>query len=121
MGNPRYRRARELAGMSVAQAARAVGVPDLVLISLEVNMSDPAVVARAGIPPVASPVGVDVLEKAMAAVYACSLSWMRGGEPQIPERVTQVLRDHDLPFAARDALLEAIGSLPRPGEERRRG
>ncbi len=92
---PRYRRARELAGLSLGQAAKLLDVDLVWLSSVELEQIQP---------------DLD-WQRRMAEVYGCSLAWLQGNDPEIPESTRKMLRESDLSPTERDALLELVGSI----------
>lgn len=90
-------RARELAGLSLAQAARLLDIPCWMLERAEAGLRDP----------------VSHELRKMADVYGCSVSWLRGAEPQMPDETRKMLRESEIGFSERDDLLELIGSMER--------
>lgn len=99
MTAPRYRRARELAGLTLAQAARLLGTGACDLSNMEINAADPILRAT------------PEMERLMVDVYGCSLAWLQGAEPEVPESTREMLRDADLNPTERDDLLELLGSI----------
>jgi transcriptional regulator with XRE-family HTH domain len=89
----RYRRARELAGLSLPQAAQRIGVTEHFLGAVEGGAVDATHRHRV----------------VMAELYGCTLPWLCGEPVELPARVTDRLRD--LPFADRDAISEVIASM----------
>lgn len=96
---PRYQRARELAGLSLAQAARLLGTGACDLSNMEIHADDPIFRPTAD------------LERRMVDVYGCSLAWLQGADPVVPEDTRKMLRDADINPTERDDLLELIGSI----------
>lgn len=88
----RYRRGRELAGLSIAQAARLLEISATRLAEMEAAR-DASLAQR------------------MSDVYGASVAWLRGAEPNVPPTVLELLRDDRLAFCDRDALLELLGSM----------
>lgn len=102
MTTPRYRRARELAGLSIAQAARMIGTGACELANMEIHATDPILRATADI------------EHRMADLYGCSLAWLRGEPVELSTSVRELLSHADkLSFADRDALDELLRSMGR--------
>lgn len=96
---PRYRRARELAGLTLAQAARLLGTGACDLSNMEIHAADPILRPTAE------------MECRMADVYGCSLIWLQCADPDIPESTRKMLREADLNPTERDGLLELLGSI----------
>lgn len=92
---PRYRRARELAGLTKGQASRLLDVDLVWLSSVELEQIQP---------------DLD-WQRRMAEVYGCSLAWLQGNDPEIPESTRKMLRDADISDRDRDAVLEFAGML----------
>jgi transcriptional regulator with XRE-family HTH domain len=106
-GNPRYRRARELSGLSIGQAADRMGWTSgaRTLRRIEEGKQKP----------------ISEVERRMADVYGCSLEWLRGAHVELSSDVKALL-DHvgEMSFADRDALEEAlksIGTRTEPGTD----
>lgn len=97
----RLKRARELSGLTLGQAASRLGVSDRTLARLE---EDPSLEK-----------GYDsFLSVDMAKVYGCSLEWLRGEPVKPPEEVVALLQPRDgLSVKESQALLELFTSMSR--------
>lgn len=101
MTAPRYRRAREIAGLSIAQAAKLLGAGDDLLSAMERELWHP------------DDVTIRLLTE-MAAIYGCSLEWLRGDHVELSPSVKDLLACvGELSFADRDALDEMLRSMGR--------
>jgi transcriptional regulator with XRE-family HTH domain len=98
---PRYRRARELAGLALAQAARRLGWDTQ---ALEEHESDHPTAAR---------YPLSAAEKrTMADLYGCSVEWLLGADPVLSDDVRRLLRDGGMQPAEIDRLSELLRSMP---------
>lgn len=106
-GPPRYKRGRELAGLSLGQASRMLGIDRTRLTDIEALRIVPEVQEVA----------------AMADAYHTSEAWLDGAAVQVPESVTKILRDSDVSYGDRDTVLEFAGMLslmlPKPSSAER--
>jgi transcriptional regulator with XRE-family HTH domain len=102
----RLRRARELAGLSLGQAARRLGWAQGPLGAMEIGQGTP-------------PTETDLV--ALATLYGVSLAWLQGADPVVPDHVDRVLRDADIPHGERDRLLELLGAIMTPGRPAQAG
>lgn len=91
----RLRRARELSGLPLAQAADLLGITVSELSSLETSSVDPT----------------DDQLHAMAVRYHVSLAWLRGADPVVPEPFRKMVNASDISTRDREALLEFAGML----------
>lgn len=66
---PRYRRARELAGLSLEHAAKLLDWPKWMLKNYESGRSAPP----------------SVCVRLLSDVYGCSVEWLLGSDPVIPD------------------------------------
>lgn len=107
-GPPRYRRARELAGLSLPQAAKLLGWAQGPLWTFENGVGSP-------------PTEDD--QRRMAELYRCSLAWLQGAEPVIPEGTRKMLREADISDHDREVVLEVAGMWsgmsPQPSVQER--
>lgn len=87
----RYCRAREIAGLSPAQAARMLGWAQGPLHAIEIG---------AGAPP------TEDEQRRMSEVYGCSIEWLRGDSIEPPADLVKALRDKGVSDHDRDAVLE---------------
>lgn len=92
----RYKRARELAGLSLAQAAARLGWAQGPLYAAEGGLGAPLTEPEVRI---------------MADVYGVSIAWLQGADPVVPEATREMLRDADISFADRDNLIEFLGAV----------
>lgn len=94
----RYARARELAGLSLGQAARILGS----------TRDDLAIVERDQ-----RPIGALTNDR-LADVYGCSIEWITGQVPHVDlAAIDHIPGGRDLPYRDREALAELLGSLRR--------
>ena len=86
---------RELSGLSIAQAAKLLGLSETRLAYFEQKKTklSPAVL------------------KDMANVYGVSLSWITGAPPVIEESTRKLLRDSELMPSDRDKIELVLGSM----------
>ncbi len=96
---PRYRRARELSGLSLKQAAKRLCTDPLTLAFMEIGRKTVS----------------DSRQRVMARLYGCSLAWLQGAEPEIPESTCKMLREADISPKERDDLMELLGSMGHKG------
>lgn len=94
-GPPRYKRGRELAGLSIGQASRMIGIERTRLTDIEALR--------------VMPDHQEVL--AMADAYGTSEAWLDGAAAIVPEETRKMLRDADLNPTEREDLIELIGSV----------
>jgi transcriptional regulator with XRE-family HTH domain len=94
----RYARARELAGLSVGQAARVLGV----------STAELAAVEQAQVP-------IFVLtNERLSEIYGCSVAWLTGVAPRVDyAALDRIPGGRDLDFHDRDMLAELLATLPR--------
>lgn len=106
-GANRYRRAREQAGLSLAQAERMTGIGRVTLQNFENGVLQ---------------LEVDVT-KTLADVYGCSIAWLRGDHVEPPAELVKMLRDSNVSFHDRDIILEFAASIQgrplQPGAKER--
>lgn len=93
--SPRYRRARELAGLSLGQASRLLDIGLVRLSDIELKRREPENAERI----------------AMADRYGCTLAWLDGATPAVPDDIARVIRDAALPDDDHARLLELLGSM----------
>lgn len=98
----RYRRARELAGLSLGQAARLLGIGIVDVIELESATDTPAIQT--------------IPAQHVASMYGVSLAWLEGAEPVLPPVAQQLLRSMDSTTdrARVEELLGAIYTESKP-------
>ena len=98
MAEDRRIRARELAGLSVGQAARVLGVPLAELRAVESGQaSSPA-----------------LTNERLADVYGCSIAWLAGSVPQHDfAAINRILDGREMYFRDREAIAELLAALPR--------
>ncbi len=99
----RYTRARELAGLTIAQATKLLGWTDnMLLIDIESGEHIPS---------------VGVVAK-LADLYGVSAAWLRGARPVVPpaaERlIIQAMNDQRMSSRCGDDLLELFGAICTP-------
>lgn len=95
----RIRRGRELAGLTMGQAARLLGLTVAQVSDFEIGRTEPT---------------PDQLA-ALAELYGVGAAWLEGAEPVIPDLLQRVLRkaygDGDLRHSDRETLLEVAGAV----------
>ena len=95
----RLRRAREIAGLSLGQAAAKLGWSQGPLQAMEVN---------AGYQPTEDDL------RTLAALYGVSAAWLRGADPVVPAAAARLLRESRIEPRDRDALEELLGAIYTP-------
>lgn len=104
----RLRRARELAGLSLGQAAKLLGWAQGPLYAMEIGE---------GVPP------TDVDLAKLAELYHVPVAYLHGAEPKIPEALRRQLDDLEISSGDRDTVLEFAGVLslhpPQPSASER--
>lgn len=100
----RLRRARELAGLSLTQAARKLGWDGL---SLEEHETGACAALR-------WPLSDDEWSR-LADLYGVTVAWLRGADVELPEATREVLRqvEHNGDRARLTELLEAVQGAPK--------
>lgn len=99
MADNRFTRARELAGLSVGQAARILGVP----------AGDLAAVERAQAP------STVLTSERLADTYGCSTAWLTGVVPRLDyAAIDRIPGGRDMYFRDREAVAELLAMRPRP-------
>ena len=93
----RFARARELAGLSVGQAARLLGV----------SAADLAAVEQRG-----EPRGEITLAR-LVDLYGCSVAWITGEVPQFDYAAADRAGGRELYFRDREAIAELLASMQR--------
>jgi transcriptional regulator with XRE-family HTH domain len=91
----RVRRAREMAGLSLGQAARVLGCLRQTVADFEAGYSTPQ---------------PSHLQQ-MADVYRVSLAWLRGDDVKFPEATVRWLAQAPISDEDRDRLLELLTAL----------
>jgi transcriptional regulator with XRE-family HTH domain len=91
----RMARARTLAGLTVAQASRHLGIISSRLEDIEAGVTEPE----------------DPEVRAMHEVYGADEAWLRGAPAVVPESVTKMLREADISAHDRNAIEEFAGML----------
>lgn len=92
----RVRRGRELAGLTMGQASRLLGITLTSLSDLEMGRSTP---------------NERELEL-LADCYGCSLAWLAGlREAQVSDATKDVLRSANITSDEREDLIELLGSI----------
>jgi DNA-binding XRE family transcriptional regulator len=104
----RFKRGREMAGLSVTQAAKLLGISKETLSSIEEGSVDTE----------------DSLVESLSRVYGSPVRWLRGESVDESKMISirQLLRDHEnISSGDRDTVLEFAGMLslqePRKTED----
>jgi transcriptional regulator with XRE-family HTH domain len=91
----RIRRARELAGLTLEQASRMIGLGTETISNIEIGNTEVS----------------DEWMGRIAAAYRMSLEWLRGDPVVIPDSVTKMLGEANISQRDRDVVLEFAGML----------
>lgn len=94
---PRYKRGREQAGLSIVQAARLLGWDPRALAFHE-ECHDGLGLNEASLAD-------------MAKIYGCSVAWLRGDHVEPPAELVRMLRDSNVSDHDRDVILEFAASI----------
>lgn len=98
MAEDRRARARELAGLSVGQAARILGVKPAELRAVELGQVTSSALTS----------------ERLADVYGCSVAWLTGAVPRHDfSAINSILGGRELYSRDREAIAELLASLPR--------
>lgn len=93
---PRYRQAREQAGLTLEQAAKYLGWARGPLLAIESGVGHPP---------------TEDEQRHMADVYGCSMQWLRGDHVEPPADLVRALRDAEVSDHDRDIVLEFAASI----------
>ncbi len=100
MAENRSRRARELAGLSLGQAARLLGIARDALIAIEISGLIFQQIDLGELP-----------HTRLADLYGVSVAWLRGEVPLCDyAALDRIPGGRDLPFADRDAIAELLAA-----------
>ena len=92
---PRIAKGRELSGLSIAQAAKLLGLSETRLTYFEQKKTKPSLAVL----------------KDMANVYGVSLPWLTGAPPVISKSTHKLLRDSELTADDIDKVEQILGSM----------
>lgn len=97
---PRYKRAREMAGLTLGQATRLLSWhhEDTLLERIESGQQRPS----------------DELHIRLAKLYAVTPAWLRGAEPVVPASMRRLLEKSRLGKLEVDELIELLGAIYTP-------
>lgn len=96
----RLRRAREIAGLSLGQAARRLGTSTTALSDFEMGESTPSAATI----------------RVLASLYCVSISWLSGADPVIADDVRRAIDTAILSNADRASLIDVIGAICTPDD-----
>lgn len=91
----RIRRGRQLAGLTMGQAARLLGMTVVQVSDLELGRTEPTPDQIA----------------ALADRYGVGAAWIAGADPVIPDECQRVLRMADISTGDRETLRELLGAI----------
>lgn len=104
MSENRLLRGRELAGLSLPQAAKLLGWAQGPLFSMENGLCEPT----------------EGDYRAVASVYGASIEWLRGDHVEPQADLVKALRDKGVEGSDRDTVLEFAAMLGPPSERAQR-
>lgn len=96
----RIRRARELAGLTIGQAARRIGWTVVDVSSFETGSATPS----------------EIQLRMFADLYGVNLAWLQGADPVVAPATRALICGADISWAERDGLLELFGAIATGGE-----